>query len=113
MKCELYCMCESHLDQNTHMHILYQQVPITYPKKKKKVKYFWIYETLKIIVFMFYCKDVKYDMCELKKKNHTKNKICKEFDDLTFHYTSEWCLMTDCSCTQRAGQRSMFTVMFY
>lgn len=37
---------------------------------------------------MFYCKDVKYDMCELKKrkKNHDKkNKICKEFDDLTFH----------------------------
>lgn len=35
---------------------------------------------------MFYCKDVKYDMCELKK-NHKKNKICKEFDDLTFHWS--------------------------
>ena len=36
---------------------------------------------------MFYCKDVKYDMCELEKKNHDKkNKICKEFDDLTFHW---------------------------
>lgn len=55
---------------------------------QKKVKYFWIYETLKTIVSMFYCKDVKYDMCELeKKKNHDKkNKICKEFDDLTFHW---------------------------
>jgi len=46
------------------MHILYQQVQLTYPKKK--VKYFWIYETLKTIVFMFYCKDVKYDMKEEK-----------------------------------------------
>lgn len=55
---------------------------------QKKVKYFWIYETLKTIVFMFYCKDVKYDMCELKKKNHDKkNKICKEFDDLTFDWS--------------------------
>lgn len=36
---------------------------------QKKVKYFWIYETLKTIVFMFYCKDVKYDMCELEKKS--------------------------------------------
>lgn len=37
---------------------------------------------------MFYCKDVKYDMCELKKKNHDKkNKICKEFDDLTFDWS--------------------------
>lgn len=26
--------------------------------------------------------------CELKKKNHDKkNKICKEFDDLTFHWS--------------------------
>ena len=62
---EMYCMCEAILI-NTHMHILYQQVQLTYPKKK--VKYFWIYETLKTIVFMFYCKDVKYDMCELEKK---------------------------------------------
>lgn len=29
---------------------------------------------------MFYCKDVKYDMCELKKKKHKKNKICQEFE---------------------------------
>lgn len=37
---------------------------------------------------MFYCKDVKYDMCELKKKKQDKkNKICKEFDDLTFHWS--------------------------
>lgn len=28
----------------------------------KKVTYFWIYETLKTIVFMFYCKDVNYDV---------------------------------------------------
>lgn len=33
---------------------------------------------------MFYCKDVKYDMCELKKNHDKKNKICKEFHDLTF-----------------------------
>lgn len=26
---------------------------------------------------MFYCKDVKYDMCELKKNHDKKNKICK------------------------------------
>lgn len=36
---------------------------------------------------MFYCKDVKYDMCELEKNHGKKNKICKEFDDLTFHWT--------------------------
>lgn len=36
---------------------------------------------------MFYCKDVKYDMCELKKKIIKKNKICKEFDDLTFNWS--------------------------
>lgn len=29
---------------------------------------------------MFYRKDVKYDMCELGKKNHKKNKICKEIE---------------------------------
>ncbi len=41
---------------------------------------------------MFYCKDVKYDMCELKKKNQDKkNKICKEFDDLTFHWSHVFC----------------------
>lgn len=51
---------------SAHMHTLYPQVQLTYPKK---VKYFWIYETLKTIVFMFYCKDVKYDMCELEKKS--------------------------------------------
>lgn len=42
---------------------------------QKKVKYFWIYETLKTIVSMFYCKDVKYDMCELKKKKIMIRKI--------------------------------------
>lgn len=29
---------------------------------------------------MFYCKDVKYDMCELKKNHDKKNKICQEFE---------------------------------
>lgn len=66
LKCELYCMCEAILIKCAHAHTL--STGSTYVSKKK-VKYFWIYETLKTIVFMFYCKDVKYDMCELKKKS--------------------------------------------
>lgn len=34
------------------------------------------YKQKKTIVFMFYCKDVKYDMCELGK-NHEKIKYAK------------------------------------
>lgn len=36
----------------------------------------------KTIVFMFYCKDVKYDMCELKKKIIRKIKYAKNLNDL-------------------------------
>lgn len=65
----VFCMCEAISIKRAHAHT--QSTGSTYlSKKKKKVKYFWIYETLKkTIVFMFYCKDVNYDMRELEKKS--------------------------------------------
>lgn len=60
-------MCEAISIKRAHAHTL--STGSTY-LSKKKVKYFWIYETLKkTIVFMFYCKDVNYDMRELEKKS--------------------------------------------
>lgn len=76
-------MCEAILIKCTHAHTLSTYV------SKKKVKYFWIYETLKTIVFMFYCKDVKYDMCELKKIMIRKIKYSKNLR--TFHWSHKMC----------------------
>lgn len=55
-------VCVKPSRSNAHMHILNLRI-------QKKITYFWIYETLKTIVFMFYCKDVNDDMCELKTKS--------------------------------------------
>lgn len=60
----------------------------------------------KTIVFMFYCKDVKYDMCELKKKNHDKkNKICKEFDDLTHNSLNTFTIHSQITRLRLKGTR--------
>ena len=56
-----------------------------YVSKKKNLHIFGSMKPLKkTIVFMFYCKDVKYDMCELKKIMIRKIKYAKQFHDLTF-----------------------------
>lgn len=83
---DTYYMCEAIMIKRTHAHTLIDRFKLTYPKKKK-LKYFWIYETIK----KNYCIHVLLQRCKIwhvwvGKKNHKKNKICKEFDVWTFNF---------------------------
>jgi hypothetical protein len=83
----MYCMCGSHLDQ-IHTYSIHR---FNLRIQKKKLTYFWIYETLK----KNYCIHVLLQRCKIwhvwVEKNHDKkNKICKTGIQINGRKWSSW-----------------------
>lgn len=61
---------------------------------------------------MFYCKDVKYDMCELKKKIMIRKiKYAKNLNDWIFFFPHQSCCQFHCvftACRKRKTSRTVY-----